>query len=205
MAHLTHQINVTDAAGLLRCVGENLYGQHWQTDLSNAISVGDRSLRRWLSGQDHIPEGVWHDIRLLVETRWIDLRELDYKIRDQQKILVHAFKRWNQGAGGFDVSPIKATKEYIDRVRCEPIEGSEQFVEPWEIDSDGRCRVTEAVPHCSVSDVMSTTEGYGFNILNEHRAPEATFEYADQHVASDMRRLVKEALGKAVRVTVHRL
>ncbi len=200
MSTFNQQKSTTRAAELLRHVGETLYGQHWQADLSNAISVGDRSLRRWLSGQDDIPEGVWRDIRLLVETRWIELRELEYKIRDQQKILVHAFKRWNQGAGRFDESPIKATREYIDRVRCEPIEGSEQYVEPWQIDSDGRYRGTEA----AVSDVMSTTEGHGFHVLNEHRAPGVTFEYVDQHVASDMRRLLKEALGKSIRITVHR-
>ena len=191
------------SAALLRRVGEKLYGQHWQADLSSWISVGDRSLRRWLSGQDVIPDGVWRDLRLLVETSWIDLRELEYQIRDQQKILVHAFRKWNQGAGDFDVSPIKATKDYIARHRCEPIEGSEQYVEHWEIDSEGRYRPMEAAP-LSVSDVMSMTDGYGFHILNEHKAPELTVVYTDERVAADMRRLVTEAVGKATQITVHR-
>ena len=85
-----HQKSTTRAAELLRRVGEKLYGQHWQTDLANAISVSDRSLRRWLSGQDDIPEGVWRDVRLLVGTRGIDLRELEHKIGDQQTIVVAA-------------------------------------------------------------------------------------------------------------------
>ena len=204
MMNIPQQKNATRAAELLRRIGESLYGSRWQTDLSNAISVSDRSMRRWLSGQDQIPEGVWRDIRLNVESRWIDLRELEYQIRDQQKIVVYGFRRWNQVAGDFDVSPIKATKSYIERVGCEPIAGSEQYVEPWEIDSDGRYLVKEALSHPSVSDVMSTTEGYGFHILDENRAPEVTFEYADQQVATNMRRLLKEAIGKAARTTVHR-
>jgi hypothetical protein len=51
---------------------------------------------------------------------------------------------------------------------------------------------------------MSTTEGYGFHILDENGAPKVTFEYADQQVATNMRRLLKEAIGKAARTTVHR-
>jgi hypothetical protein len=190
-------------AELLRCVGDKLYGSRWQAELSTAIGVNDRSMRRWVSGEDRIPEGVWRDIRLLVESRWIDLRELEYQIRDCQKIAVYGFKRWNQSAGDFDISPIKATKHYIDRMRCEVIEGSEQFVDHWNIDDDGRYRFDQSEQQQSVSDVMSTTEGHGFHILDKHRAPQVTFEYDDQQAANNMRCLVREALSKASLVTVH--
>ena len=196
--------NDHEGAELLRRIGENLYGPRWQTDLSNALGVNDRSMRRWVSGEDRIPEGVWRDIRLHVESRWIDLRELDYQITDRQRTLVYKFKTWNQMAGDFDISPIKATKDYIDRTKCEIIEGSEQLVEPWEIDKDGRYILEQAERQQSVSDVMSTTEGYGFNILDKNRTPQVTFEYEDQQTATNMRRLVREALGTAALVNIHR-
>jgi hypothetical protein len=37
---------------LLRLVGEALYGERWQTPLSRALGVGDRTVRRWASGED---------------------------------------------------------------------------------------------------------------------------------------------------------
>ena len=37
---------------LLRQVGEALYGERWQTPLSRALGVGDRTVRRWVSGED---------------------------------------------------------------------------------------------------------------------------------------------------------
>lgn len=205
MAHAIQQEHNDHAgAALLRRIGEQLYGPRWQTDLSNAIGVNDRSMRRWVSGEDRIPEGVWRDIRLHVESRWIDLRELDYQIRDHRRIAVYRFQRWNQAKGDFDIAPIKATKDYIDRVRCEIIGGSEQFVEPWDIDNDGRYIREQTEQQQSVSDVMSTMGGYGFHILDKNRAPQITFEYEDQQTATSMRRLVREASGTATQVTVHR-
>jgi hypothetical protein len=43
-----------------------------------------------------------------------------------------------------------------------------------------------------------------FNLLNQHRAPLATFEYEDQETAIKMRRLFHEAQARATQVTVHR-
>jgi hypothetical protein len=51
---------------------------------------------------------------------------------------------------------------------------------------------------------MPTLDGYGFHVLDENRAPQVTFEYDDQQVAMNMRRLVKEALASGARTTVHR-
>ena len=205
MTPATHQASHDrTSAELLRRIGEKLYGSRWQTDLSNAIGVNDRSMRRWVSGEDRIPDGVWRDIRLHVESRWIDLRELDYQIKDSQKIAAYRFQRWNQAKGDFDISPIKATQDYINRVGCEITGASEQFVEPWEIDSDGRYVREKVEQQRSVSDVMSTTQGHGFHILDKNRAPQITFEYEDQETAIRMRRLVKEASGTAAQVTVHR-
>jgi hypothetical protein len=188
---------------LLRTIGEKLYGPRWQTDLSAAISVNDRSMRRWVSGEDPVPHGAWNDLRLLVQSRWIDLREVEYQLNDLQMVTVHRFKRWNQQAGDFDLSPGKATPAYIKKVGCEIVEGSDRRVDAWDVDTEGRYIPGDDGAQTSVGDVMSTTAGYGFNLLNVHRAPLVTLEYSDRETAVRMRRLFDEVREGAVAMTVH--
>lgn len=53
---------------LLRDAGEALYGQRWQTDIARDLGVNDRTIRRWLSGADDLPNGVALDLlRLCME------------------------------------------------------------------------------------------------------------------------------------------
>jgi hypothetical protein len=188
---------------LLRDIGEKLYGPRWQTDLSADLSVSDRSMRRWVAGEDPIPRGVWNDLRLLVESRWVNLREIEYQINDLHQVTVHRFKRWNQQAGDFELSPGKATAAYIKSVGCEIVEGTERSVDAWDVDAEGRHIPGDDDAQTSVSDVMRTTEGYGFNLLDRYRAPLATFEYSDQQMAVRMRRLFHEVRGRAVAITVN--
>lgn len=61
-------------ADTLGAVGTSLYGPHWQTPLSEALGVADRTVRRWAIGQFNIPDGVWLDIADLCRERG---RELD--------------------------------------------------------------------------------------------------------------------------------
>lgn len=58
---------------LLSEVAQALYGAQWQGPLSAAISVSDRSMRRWASGNDAIPWGVWFDIYRHLEARAVTL------------------------------------------------------------------------------------------------------------------------------------
>lgn len=74
---------------LLRQVGEALYGSNWQTPLCAAIGVSDRSVRRWVAGQDEMPRGVWHDIHRAA-------RETADKISFFDNAIVELF--------GFDIS-----------------------------------------------------------------------------------------------------
>lgn len=53
----------------LRIVGEALYGPSWQTDLSAQLEVADRTMRRWLSGDTAIPDGIWFDLGKLCRNR----------------------------------------------------------------------------------------------------------------------------------------
>ena len=63
-------------AGLLRDVGEALYGSHWQIDLAREIGASDRSMRHWISGQRPMPSRFWVDIRALAERRKLEINAI---------------------------------------------------------------------------------------------------------------------------------
>jgi len=53
----------------LAATGRALYGPHWQGQLAQALSVGDRTLRRWLARDLPIPEAVEYQLYELLEER----------------------------------------------------------------------------------------------------------------------------------------
>lgn len=53
---------------LLRQIGEALFGDRWQTQLSRALDVSDRTVRRWLAGEPPKP-GVAANLRRLLQDR----------------------------------------------------------------------------------------------------------------------------------------
>lgn len=59
----------------LREIGERLFGSRWQTKLARSLENGDgthvnpRTVRRWLSGESHIPAGVALLLHLWVRDR----------------------------------------------------------------------------------------------------------------------------------------
>ena len=77
---MTPQRDVSQNSNLLRQIGEALHGPQWQSDLSRAIGVSDRSMRRWVAGSDDVPEGVWWDIHRHAKSRWITIKYFDEEI-----------------------------------------------------------------------------------------------------------------------------
>jgi hypothetical protein len=73
---MTSQIRPTANALLLRQIGEVLYGASWQTAFSERLNVSDRSMRRWASGEDEIPPGVWREIHHLADSQRLTLEYL---------------------------------------------------------------------------------------------------------------------------------
>lgn len=65
----------------LRLVGEALYGPSWQTPLSDALGVADRTIRRWVAGDFEIPAGIWDELANLCDTRGTKLQALADKLR----------------------------------------------------------------------------------------------------------------------------
>jgi predicted transcriptional regulator len=47
-------------------VGRALYGDRWQSDIARDLGVSDRTIRRWVSGEDIPRLGVWRDLLALV-------------------------------------------------------------------------------------------------------------------------------------------
>lgn len=56
---------------LLREAGEALYGPRWQTEIARALNVNDRTVRRWIAGDDEVPSGVAFDLWRLCEERML--------------------------------------------------------------------------------------------------------------------------------------
>src|SRR5215469_14715841 len=70
-AHLRQSASLTGDE--LRAAGHALYGPRWITDLARALECHPRSVRRWAAGSWPVPDGVAHDIALLVSTRMAEL------------------------------------------------------------------------------------------------------------------------------------
>lgn len=54
---------------LLRDAGEALYGPLWQTNMARALNISDRTVRRWVAGDEDLPAGVAADLWRLCEER----------------------------------------------------------------------------------------------------------------------------------------
>ena len=61
-------------------VGCALYGERWQTSISRALGVADRTVRRWIAGDDGPPPGVWRELLTLVKSRRKALDALEERI-----------------------------------------------------------------------------------------------------------------------------
>ncbi len=59
----------------LIAAGVAAFGERWQTDLSNALGVSDRTIRNWLSGKYQIPSTVSADIVIILNRRKAEIIE----------------------------------------------------------------------------------------------------------------------------------
>ncbi len=58
-----------------RC-GKALFGASWQSELSRALGVADRTVRRWAAGTSPVPESVAGEIAKLLSERGADIETL---------------------------------------------------------------------------------------------------------------------------------
>jgi hypothetical protein len=60
----------------LRKFGELLFGVRWQTELAKALSVSDRTVRRWLSGDTKVPPSVYEELKIMLVKRRAAIEEV---------------------------------------------------------------------------------------------------------------------------------
>lgn len=69
---------------VLARVGEALYGPRWQSELARALGVSDRTMRRWVAG-DEPPDGVLGDLAALMKERTKALAALIARIQEEEE------------------------------------------------------------------------------------------------------------------------
>lgn len=65
---------------LVEC-GEALYGPLWQSGLARDLAVTDRTMRRWVAGTSHVPDGLYLDLLRLTSERAALLDALAPRLR----------------------------------------------------------------------------------------------------------------------------
>lgn len=64
----------------LEKVGMALFGNIWQTDLARELEINDRTVRRWVSGDQAIGDWVWDRLPPLCRSHAVALIELAEKL-----------------------------------------------------------------------------------------------------------------------------
>jgi hypothetical protein len=69
---------------VLRRSGEYLYGEEWQTPLSEVLDVNERTMRRWVSGDTKVPVGVWKELFIMLD---VARDEANFLIEQTKKLI----------------------------------------------------------------------------------------------------------------------
>lgn len=60
----------------LSAFGRALHGPRWQAPLARDLGINVRTMSRWITGENAIPDGTIHDLARLAEERMFALGEL---------------------------------------------------------------------------------------------------------------------------------
>lgn len=66
--------------GILRDVGEALFGPRWQSDLARELKVTDRTMRRWLASDGDLPRGVALDLIRACDARILAINSVQDRL-----------------------------------------------------------------------------------------------------------------------------
>jgi len=66
---------------LLVACGQALYGSQWQSALARDLGVSDRTMRRWVAGDQDVPSGLHVDLMRLCQERAALLDKLSERLR----------------------------------------------------------------------------------------------------------------------------
>ena len=68
---------------LIRHSAPLLWGaQQWRAEMAQALGVGDRAIRKWVSGEAEVPIDVWQTILRLIRQRQHELGEVTDEIEE---------------------------------------------------------------------------------------------------------------------------
>lgn len=67
----------------LRELGEALFGPRWQTDVSRALGVTDRTVRDWVSGKTEVRDRILVELLAHARERERELGEIIDRIEDE--------------------------------------------------------------------------------------------------------------------------
>jgi len=163
---------------LLQRVGEFIYGEQWQAPLARDLSVGERTMRRWVAGTDEIPRGVWRDLGSRLEIWHSTLGHLVREVKHTAGLIeVHAFKVWDGAAGDMVQPRGKSTAARIAKIGGEIIPGSAEWLPPSAIDPEGRMVLQASPPSKErrtaqeLADMIAARIGIGGVFVAVHKDP----------------------------------
>jgi hypothetical protein len=61
---------------LIRRLGLALFSERWQSAMAEALAVNIRTVRRWTTGEEEPPPGVWRELADLAIARGVELAAL---------------------------------------------------------------------------------------------------------------------------------
>jgi hypothetical protein len=67
-------------AALLREAGEAMYGHQWRSNLARDLSVTERTIRRWASGEWDVPRNALAELRALLKARGLAMAAVRRKL-----------------------------------------------------------------------------------------------------------------------------
>lgn len=66
---------------LIVAAGLALWGERWQTEMSRALDVSDRTVRRWAAGDDQPRPGVYVDLMRIAYERQGDIEDVIERLK----------------------------------------------------------------------------------------------------------------------------
>ena len=60
----------------LKQAGELLHGKYWQRQLAKDLGVNDRTVRRWVSRDSQVKDGVIADLKIILQSKIDNMQKM---------------------------------------------------------------------------------------------------------------------------------
>ena len=65
-----------DNLNTLKQAGELLHGKYWQRQLAKDLGVNDRTVRRWVSRDSQVKDGVIADLKIILQSKIDNMQKM---------------------------------------------------------------------------------------------------------------------------------